>query len=123
MWARYTTEHETSEQAVGIGLGQISAMSRAVGVMAWDHETELIGAVGECKVGVQRDDPERNEVKGWVIDSENRGAPVYNRARQAQGAEQHDVNRKGGQLRQATANMPPPAPPHPADFDDSEIPF
>lgn len=91
LWARYTTEHETSEQAVEIGLGQISAMARAVNVPSWNHETELIGAIGECKVGVQKDDRERNEVKGWVIPDASKGTPTYNPQRQAQGARQHGV--------------------------------
>ncbi len=121
LWARYTTSHSTSDKAVEIGLGQIGEASRALSMPVWDHESELVGCVGECRVGRQKDNDQYNEIRGWVVPDATKGQPAYNRARQAQGAEQHDVSRKGGQLRQAVASAPP-SPPHPADFDD-DLPF
>lgn len=122
LWARYTTSHSTSDKAVEIGLGQLGEASRALGHPVFDHESELAGCIGECKVGRQRNDPERNEIKGWIVPAASKGQPVYSRQRQAQGAEQHDIHRNGGQLRQAAANMPPAAP-HPADDFDNDPPF
>lgn len=67
LWARYTTEHHTSEKAVTIGLGQLKDAARALGKPAFDHEVELVGCTGQCKVGRQRDNADRNEVKGWIV--------------------------------------------------------
>lgn len=67
LWARYTTEHSTSEKAVTIGMGQLKQAALALGHPTFDHEVELVGLTGRCKVRRQRDNAERNEVKGWIV--------------------------------------------------------
>lgn len=69
LWQMMTTEHATSEKAVEIGLGQISAMARSIGHMTWNHERELVGKIGEAYVGHETDDrgETRNKVSGWVL--------------------------------------------------------
>lgn len=120
LWLRMTSEHD-NEQAASIGRGQISACLRALGKPVINHESELVGCVGECRVGREKNDPERNEVKGWVTPAETKGAPTYSRQHQAAGAEQHGVNRPGAALKQATSG-PRTDVPAPGYFDD-DVPF
>lgn len=137
LWAQMTTEHQESQQAVEIGLGQISAMARSIGRLSWDHEGEIIGLTGECYVGLEKNDPTRNRVTGWAIPTgETKGAPTYTRQHQQHGAEQHGVSAPGpryGGAATAPANRAPSTNgprqdvPHVADmpdfFGDSDVPF
>lgn len=120
LWARYTSAHE-NVKAQEIGLGQISAALRALGRPVIDHERELVGAVGDCVVGRDRSDSERNEVKRWILLDEQKGAPTYSTQHQRAAAEHHDIHGHRG-----PASTPPPharsAPKEPLPFDD-DVPF
>lgn len=79
LWYRVTISHRESEQAAKIGLGQLSALSRSVGLPRWSDERQLVGLVGEIVVGLDREDPTRNDVKGWVVrDKDQQRAPAAN---------------------------------------------
>lgn len=79
LWYRCTIAHSESEQAVKIGLGQLSALSRSVGLPRWRSERELNGRFGEVVVGIDKSDPNRNEVTGWVVrDRAAQREPVSN---------------------------------------------
>lgn len=119
LWAQMTTEHSQSEEAVKIGLGQISAMARSIGRMSWDHEREIVGSVGECMVGLEKNDPTRNRVMGWTTPGENKGAPTYTKQHQTHA---YSTAQKGGELRNTLASQRPVAP-HPAEWNDDSVPF
>ena len=129
LWARMTSEHE-NEQAASIGRGQISQASRALGCPAFNHESALKDCVATVRIGRERNDPERNEVKEWIVAPENKGAPTYSHIHQRAGAQQHDIHREervarpGGQLRESVAQQSsaPPVADMPEYFDDS-VPF
>jgi hypothetical protein len=117
LWARYTTEHQ-SAKAQEIGLGQVSELSRALGRPAWDHESELQELVADVRVGRQKDNAERNEVKGWQVSADAKRVPTYTRPHQAAAI---DVSRRNQQLAEVTqANAGRPSAP--VDFDD-DLPF
>lgn len=79
LWDRFTVSHTESEKAVEIGLGRLSACSRALGIPKWRHERELVGRVGEAVVGFDKGDETRNEIKGWVVrDRAAQQAPTSN---------------------------------------------
>lgn len=135
LWSNVTTEHAESEDAVRIGLGQISAMARAIGLMSWNHEREIVGRLGEAYVGLETDNrgEKRNKVSGWVVPSAVKGAPTYTSQHQAHAAAEANVNQRGGQLKQtvyggaatvATNRAPTPPPPKgdPGYYDD-DVPF
>lgn len=87
LWVRYTSQHE-SEKAETIGLAQIRDASVALGKPQWEHESELQGRRGVVKVGRQKDNNERNEVKGWVMSPEQRATQPH----------AVDVRQRNGQL-------------------------
>lgn len=76
LWSNMTTEHANA-QAQSIGLGQVSAMARAIGRLTWDHESEIVGLIGDVSVGLEKDDPTRNRVLGWLAQDDTRGAGTY----------------------------------------------
>jgi hypothetical protein len=123
LWARYTTQHQESEKAVQIGQGEISAAMRSLNKMAFNHESELNGCVGRVRVGRDRNDASRNEVKGWVLPSENKGAPTYSNIHQRTGAEHHDIRGERTATTQGAApaprvqQLPDGRPLPPSDFD------
>lgn len=131
LWARYTTQHQESVEAVKIGQGQISAAMRSMGKMVINHESELNGCVGRVRVGRDRNDASRNEVKGWVLPAENKGAPTYSGMHQRAGATHHDIHRERSTTTTGAAPSPRPSvapqqlpdgrPVAPAGFDD--VPF
>jgi hypothetical protein len=123
LWARYTTQHQESEKAVQIGQGEISAAMRSLGKMSINHESELNGCVGKVRVGRTRGDSSRNEVKGWVLPAENKGAPTYSNIHQRTGAEHHDIHGERIATTQGAAPAPraqqlPDGRPTPPAFDD-----
>lgn len=128
IWARYTTEHE-NEQAASIGRGQISAALRALGRPVVDHESEIIGCVGKVRVGREKNDPERNEIKRWIAPTDMRGAPTYSNVHQRAGAAQHNVHReapgpvRGGAATVPANRQPPPPPDDMPGFFDEDVPF
>ena len=128
LWARYTSAHE-NVKAQEIGLGQISAALRALGRPVIDHERELVGAVGDCVVGRDRSDSERNEVKRWILPDEQKGAPTYSTQHQRAAAERHDIHGErsgptyGGSAQSTRRPEPPPEPARSADRFDDDIPF
>lgn len=125
LWQMMTTAHQESEKAVEIGLGQISAMARAIGKMTWNHESELVGRIGEAYVGIENDQKgePKNKVSGWVVPKEAQGAPTYTAQHQAHAAAQANVHQRGGQIKAAIAAPGPrPASDDPGYYDE-EIPF
>lgn len=113
LWAYMATAH-TNPDVAQRGMGQIEAMSHAVGLVQWEHERELVGQIGDVKVGIDRNDPTRNRIIVWITSSAPRTstpaprptAPAYD-----------DTQRRNGQLA-AVANIPRAT----ADFDDN-VPF
>lgn len=125
LWANMTTEHAESEKAVEIGLGQISAMARAIGHMTWNHERELVGKVGEAYVGLEPDNrgETRNKVTGWVVPAAAKGAPTYTAQHQAHAAAEANIHQRGGQLKATMHSRPAPPPPTDPAYFDNDVPF
>lgn len=128
LWCRYTSEHE-NEQAASIGRGQISQALRALGKPVINHEVELQDCIADVRVGREKRDPERNEVKEWLAAAGQQGAATYSAIHQRAGANEYDIHRQGGQLRQATqaaasaTRQPLPPANVPAFIDDEDVPF
>ena len=123
LWANMTTQHQ-NEQAQSIGLGQISAMARSIGRLTWDHEREIVGEMGEVSVGLEKDDPTRNRILGWVIPEETRGAGTYTgqHAKAAWEKASPDPGRPLGRGQATTHTDLSPAQ-SAAMFDNDDIPF
>lgn len=112
---RFICEHANPE-TVKIAMGKLSSLSRAVGLPRWDNEQELVGRVGECVFGPQKNDPSYAEVKRYIVEAEHKGAPAHNPMRFA--AKHPEL----ASTLAAQGNLPPA--PHPADtYDDNDVPF
>lgn len=117
---RFITEH-ANPKVVEISMSKLSALSRAVGLPQWEHESALKGQVGEAVWGPQKDSPEYAEIKKYCIGDEAKSASSSNPHREASRAPV-DVNRRGGQLA-ATLQGGRPTPP-PEAYDDTDgVPF
>ena len=128
LWHNITTANP-SQQAVTIGLGQLSALTRSVGMMRWQSEKELIGRIGDVVVGIDKRDATRNEVKGWVVEKAAQVAPVTNPPKAAHYGGAAAQPRPAGPptggwgppVQTRKPQGPPPGPP-PEAYDD-EVPF
>lgn len=118
-WERFTTEHANPER-VRIAMGNLSALSRCVGLPQWQDERELTGLVGEAVWGPQKNSPEWAEIKRYVIDGAAKKAPASNPHRDAS----VDTARRGGELKAAVQRSQSGAPVPPIEsYDDADVPF
>jgi hypothetical protein len=143
LWHNITTSNP-SDKAVQIGLGQLSALTRSVGMMKWRSEKELVGRIGDVVVGIDPKDKTRNQVNGWLVEKAAQVAPVTNPPKTAHygGAaiQQRPASPPSGgygpppaqarqqqQARPAAVPFgngePPPGPAGDPGYFDSDVPF
>lgn len=119
----FMTTHSNPD-VVRMNLGMLKSLSLAARVPDWDHESQLIGATLDVKIGSKpaRDGYDAsNVVKSYVVPNGERSAPTSNPYRG--GAAAVDVNRRGGQLAATLAQGGRPTPPPESYDDDSAVPF
>ena len=81
-----TFEHRTSPQAQQIGREQLSSLCRAVGITQLNDTTQLHNLPLLITIGIDRNDPTRNVIKGFKAKTGTTAAPAKPVAQQSTGA-------------------------------------
>lgn len=109
VWDQIVVDHPNAD-AVRIGLGKLSELSRALRTPKWKRPSELIGQTCDAKIVVTNDPGfgEKNEIKKYVVPAAMKGAPSANPAK---------VAAQGGKHTERTFQASPP------EAYDDDVPF
>ncbi len=124
LWVAFIPYHAANPDFAAKECGRLSEFSRAAGIIRWRSPQELCGRRVTARVRISREDEDRNEVTGFVVPKLAQGVPVSNPPRDAMRTEGRSAAlQKTLDTAKRTQHGPPAPAPHPADFDDSDIPF